>query len=109
MNSRSDWRFFVALQRETAYFDTSGSDGISKAKMLNIDDATRCRSEARAIAAQEARTYCLHELFEQQVDQRGEAVALVCGAVKLTYSALESRANRVANYLRQIGMGPGDL
>jgi non-ribosomal peptide synthetase-like protein len=77
--------------------------------MLRINDATRCRSKDRAIPMQEAQADCLHELFERQVDQRAEAVALVCGAVKLTYAALESRANRVANYLRQAGIRRGDL
>jgi non-ribosomal peptide synthetase-like protein len=50
---------------------------------------------------------CLHELFEGQADTRGEAVAVVCGGRELSYSALESRANQVANHLHQLGIGPG--
>jgi non-ribosomal peptide synthetase-like protein len=77
--------------------------------MLQVEDATQCRSEESANAAQGAAPGCLHELFERQADLRGEAVALVCGAVTLTYSALELRANQVASYLRQAGVRSGAL
>src|SRR6266581_4683926 len=77
--------------------------------MLKLDDATQCRSEDRANSPQEASAGCWHEWFERQADLRGEAVALVCGAVTLSYSALELRANRLANHLRQLGVVRGAL
>ena len=52
---------------------------------------------------------CLHELFEQRVDICGAAIALVCGDSSLTYDELETRANRLAHYLRGLGTGPGVL
>jgi non-ribosomal peptide synthetase component F len=51
----------------------------------------------------------LHELFEAQVDACGDAVAVVCGPVSLSYAGLETRANQLANYLRQLGVGPGSF
>lgn len=51
--------------------------------------------------------YCLHELFETQVERRGDAEALVCGAISLTYAELEQRANQLAHFLRSLGAGPG--
>ena len=77
--------------------------------MLKLDDATQCRSEDRANSPQEAPAGCLQELFERQADLRGEAAALVCGAVTLSYSALELRANQLANHLRQVGVRRGAL
>ena len=50
---------------------------------------------------------CLHELFEAQADARGEATAVVCGEVSLSYAALEERSNQLAHYLRRFGVGPG--
>jgi natural product biosynthesis luciferase-like monooxygenase protein/amino acid adenylation domain-containing protein len=49
---------------------------------------------------------CVHELFEDQAAGTPEAVAIVCGGEQLTYSELNCRANRLAHYLRRLGVGP---
>src|SRR5271165_189934 len=78
--------------------------------MLRVDDATLCHGADGAEVHLRASAFgCLHELFERQVDARGEAIAIVCGDLSLSYSALELRANRLANYLRQLGIGRGAL
>lgn len=48
----------------------------------------------------------LHALFEAQVEQRPDAVAVVCDGRQLTYGALNRRANQCAHYLRAHGVGP---
>ncbi|MCP4660673.1 MAG: acyltransferase domain-containing protein, partial [bacterium] len=48
----------------------------------------------------------LQELFEAQVEQRPEAVALVFGERTISYRELDRRANRLANHLRSLGVGP---
>ena len=53
--------------------------------------------------------FCLHELFEAQVEQRPHAVALICEDQQLTYGELNSRANRLAHSLRERGVGPDVL
>ncbi|HSU68226.1 MAG TPA: amino acid adenylation domain-containing protein, partial [Tepidisphaeraceae bacterium] len=52
---------------------------------------------------------CAHETFEQQVRKTPDAVALVCGDERLTYSELNRRANRLAWQLREFGVGPDTL
>jgi non-ribosomal peptide synthetase-like protein len=52
---------------------------------------------------------CLHELFEAHVDACGEATALVCGALTLSYAELDARANRLAHFLRAEGVRPGSF
>ncbi|PAX87041.1 hypothetical protein CLM82_27660 [Streptomyces albidoflavus] len=52
---------------------------------------------------------CLHELFQEQAARRPEATALVLGDRRVTYGALNARANRLARHLAGQGVGPGDL
>ena len=49
---------------------------------------------------------CVHQLFEQQVEQIPGAVALVYGDEQFTYRELNARANQLAYYLRKRGVGP---
>jgi amino acid adenylation domain-containing protein len=51
----------------------------------------------------------IHELFEQQVEMTPAAVAVECGGEKLSYLELNRRANRLAHYLRTLGVGPDVL
>ncbi len=45
-------------------------------------------------------------LFESQARNRGDALALVCGDQRLTYSDLNRRANQLAHHLKRLGVGP---
>jgi hypothetical protein len=45
-------------------------------------------------------------VFEEQVQQRPDAVAVVMGDESLTYEQLNRRANQLAHYLRELGVGP---
>jgi len=46
-----------------------------------------------------------HQLFEMQVEQTPEAIAVVFEDEQLTYRELNSRSNQLAQYLRQLGVG----
>jgi non-ribosomal peptide synthetase component F len=49
---------------------------------------------------------CVHELFEEQVERRPEATALVFEDQRLSYRELNAKANQLARYLRERGVGP---
>jgi natural product biosynthesis luciferase-like monooxygenase protein len=49
---------------------------------------------------------CVHELFEQQAERTPDAAAVVFEDEQLTYGELNRRANRLANHLRRLGVGP---
>lgn len=49
---------------------------------------------------------CMHYLFEAQVQQTPERVAVVYETQHLTYHELNTRANQLAHALRQHGVGP---
>jgi amino acid adenylation domain-containing protein len=52
------------------------------------------------------RGLCIHEMFERQVKQTPEATALSFEDEQLSYLELNIRANRLAHYLRRLGVGP---
>jgi amino acid adenylation domain-containing protein len=55
------------------------------------------------------RDKCLHELFQGQVTITPDAVAVVFKDRQLTYHELNERANRLAAYLRNLGVKPETL
>jgi amino acid adenylation domain-containing protein len=48
---------------------------------------------------------CLHQLFEEQAARAPNAVALTFGDEQLSYRELNERANQLAHYLRERGVG----
>lgn len=52
------------------------------------------------------RDKCIHELFEAQVEQTPETVAVVFEDKQVTYSELNRRANQLAHRLRALGVRP---
>jgi amino acid adenylation domain-containing protein/thioester reductase-like protein len=52
---------------------------------------------------------CIHQLFEAQVEQTPDAVAVVFEQEQLTYRELNCRANQLAHHLKTLGVEPGVL
>jgi amino acid adenylation domain-containing protein/thioester reductase-like protein len=51
---------------------------------------------------------CLHELFEEQARRTPDALALEDASISLTYRELDRLADRLAAYLRSLGIGPDE-
>ena len=51
---------------------------------------------------------CIQELFQLQVEQRLDALAVVHGGASLTYAELNAQANRLAHHLIALGVRPDD-
>ncbi len=52
---------------------------------------------------------CFHKLFEEQVANNPEAIAVVYEDRQLTYQQLNHRANQLAHYLQKLGVKPETL
>ncbi|MGZ4969988.1 MAG: amino acid adenylation domain-containing protein [Methylobacter sp.] len=48
--------------------------------------------------------YCLHQLFEKQVETAPHAIAVVFGEQVVSYAELNTRANQLAHFLRSKGV-----
>ena len=49
---------------------------------------------------------CIHQLFEAQVERTPDAVAVTFEEKSLTYAQLNRKANQLAHFLQQQGVGP---
>lgn len=49
---------------------------------------------------------CIHQLFEAQVEQTPDAVAVVFEDQQLTYRELNAKANQLAHHLQKLGVKP---
>ena len=50
--------------------------------------------------------YCIHELFEAQVERSPNSIAVTFEDKQLTYRELNQRANQLAHYLQSLGVKP---
>jgi amino acid adenylation domain-containing protein len=52
---------------------------------------------------------CLHQRIEKQAERKPRATAVVWGGEELNYEELDGRANQVARYLQELGVGEEEL
>ncbi|MEG4442911.1 amino acid adenylation domain-containing protein [Microcoleus sp. AT9_B5] len=84
---------------------------ISKLSMLTAAELAQLQ-EWNQTQANYPQDKCVHQLFEAQVDRSPDAIAAVFSQnlqQQLTYRELNSKANQLAHYLQQLGVGPDVL
>lgn len=54
----------------------------------------------------DSNSQCIHQLFEAQVEQTPDAVAVVFADEQLTYHELNKKANKIAHHLLSLGVEP---
>jgi amino acid adenylation domain-containing protein len=79
---------------------------LDKTALLSEAQRHRQLVEWNATSRAYPQAQCIHELFEEQVEQAPDRIALVHERSELTYAQLNRRANQVAHYLREQGVGP---
>ncbi len=82
---------------------------ISELELLSAEEREQQLVEWNDTSVSYARHLTLHELFEAQAAATPEAIALVYETEQLSYRELNERANQLAHYLRELGVGPETL
>lgn len=82
---------------------------ISRLMMMTQDERLGLLAKHYEIPETQYDRDSLHEMFEAQVAQTPTAIAVVCEEKELTYDELNRRANKLAHYLRALGIGPDSL
>ena len=78
---------------------------VSRLSLLRSEEREQLLDEWNETAVEYETGVTLGELFERQVARDAAAVAVVSGDREVAYGELNERANRVARYLRNLGVG----
>jgi amino acid adenylation domain-containing protein len=74
--------------------------------LLSDEEQRRLLVELNETAAPFSEEKCVHQLFEEQVERAPDAIAVRFGKEELSYREFNVRANKLARYLRGLGVGP---
>ena len=82
---------------------------VSELPLLTPDEREHLAPGKKRINTAAANRFCIHDVFERQVERSLQRTALCFDEESLSYDELNRRANRVAHYLISRGAGPERL
>jgi amino acid adenylation domain-containing protein len=85
------------------------SQAIARLPMLGEAERRQVLYDWNATQTDYPRDRCVYELFEAQALKTPDAEAVVWDGGRLTYADANSKANRLAHYLRSLGVAAGDF
>jgi len=102
----------VTIARMLKHFKTllesivaNPEQGIANLPLLSEDEVNQLLIEWNDTRTDYPQNKCIHQLFEEQVEQHSEDVAVTFDSQHLTYRELNSKANQLASYLQKHGVG----
>ncbi len=99
-------RRFVRLL--TAYA-TAPDQPVNSIDLLDAQERRQIVVEFNQTNTAYPRNKTMMELFTDQVQRRGEKLAVICNQQRLSYNELDRRSNQLGHYLKSLGVGPEKL
>ena len=96
----------TALESLVAALETTPSLAVRKLEVLPASEQHQLLYEWNDTRTEFPSQRCIHQLFEEQVRTCPDATAVVYEEASLTYAELNRHANRLAHYLRGLGVKP---
>lgn len=109
-----DTAFIESISRHFSYLVDQVLDNpeviIAETEILTDQEKFQLLNEFAGVKTAYPSSATIHQLFEEQVLKTPDATAVVFGALTVSYSELNARANALAHYLREeAGVTPGSL
>jgi amino acid adenylation domain-containing protein/thioester reductase-like protein len=82
---------------------------VSELPLLSTTEERQILHDWNATDVEYPQNRCIHQLFEAQVEQTPDAIALTFEGKSLSYTELNAQANQLAHYLIERGVGPDVL
>ncbi|MEX3860283.1 amino acid adenylation domain-containing protein, partial [Paraburkholderia sp. BR10923] len=95
--------YLLALLRAMA---ADARQAVHRIELLSSAERTYLLEELNRTAVTYPEQQCIHELFEAQVRQAPDAVAVVYQDQRVSYGELNARANQLAHHLIGLGVTP---
>ena len=82
---------------------------LSSLDILSKDDKEKLMIHFNKTEMKYPRQYTINQLFEKQVNETPDRIAVVSGHKKITYRELNEKANKLARMLKKRGAGNGNV
>src|SRR5215469_1658783 len=102
-------RLMERYQNLLETFIADPDERIGEVQLLSHSERKHLLVELNATLAAYPSNQCVHQLFEAQAQENPSTTAVVFQNQKLSYAQLNARANQLAHFLQQRGVGPDVL
>ncbi|MBA1381238.1 AMP-binding protein, partial [Pseudomonas brassicacearum] len=99
-------RLAAHLTQLLGQMTAQGERCLGELSMLEFDEHQRLTHDWNPVDAPFEQDLCIHQLIARQADSTPDALAVTFNDVRLSYSELDGRANRLAHKLIELGVGP---
>ncbi|WP_445570704.1 non-ribosomal peptide synthase/polyketide synthase [Pseudomonas sp. E102] len=99
-------RLAAHLAQLLGQMTANGELCLGELSMLEFDEHQRLTHDWNPVDAPFEQDVCVHQLIARQAEASPDALAVTFNDIRLSYSELDGRANRLAHKLIELGVGP---